>query len=135
MRRRSNGENARKRTVLGEKPDVVHKKLLELLVDVFVGLLDGLGRGTGDDVVVAWVLVDSDVIERAGEPLKKRFLVSDGAENDLVVDTLDDILGQIGLDAAQNLRFVLISIPQSYSFSLTCSLDRYSSKSQPRPSR
>ena len=119
MRRRSNGENARKRTVLGEKPDVVHKKLLELLVDVFVGLLDGLGRGTGDDVVVAWVLVDSDVIERTGEPLKKRFLVSDGTENDLVVDTLDDILGQIGLDAAQNLRFVLISIPQSYSFSLT----------------
>ena len=70
-------------------------------------------------MVVAWVLVDSDVIERAGEPLKERFLVGDGAENDLVVDTLDDVLGQIGLDAAQNLRFVLISIHQCNSYSLS----------------
>lgn len=100
-----------------------------------MGLLDGLGRGTGSDVVVAWVLVDSDVIERASEPLKERFLVGDGAENDLVVDTLDDVLGQIGLDAAQNLRFVLISIHQSFPFSPTCSLDLCSSGSRPRPSR
>ena len=135
MRSRSNGEAAWRQTVLGEERDVVDQKLLELLVDVFVCLLDGLGRGAGNDVVVSWVLVHSDIVESASQPLKESFLVGDGAEHDLVVDTLDDILGQIGLDAAQNLRFVLISIPQSYSFSLTCSLDRYSSKSQPRPSR
>lgn len=65
----------------------------------------------------------SDVIERAGEPLKERFLVGDGAENDLVVDALDDILGQIGLDAAQDLRFVLISIHQAFrSLSLAHSI-------------
>ena len=84
------------------------EQLLQLLVDVLVRLLDRLRRGAGDDVVVARVFVDADVVERACEPLEERLLVGDRAQHDLVVDALHDVLGQIGLDAPQNFRFVLI---------------------------
>ena len=53
---------------------------------------------------------------------EKRFLIGDGAENDLVIDTFHDVLCQIGLDAAQDLRFILISIHGSISKVSLCYL-------------
>ena len=73
-------------------------------------------------MVVTWVFVDSNIVKSTCEPLKKRFLIGDGAENDLVIDTLHDVLCQIGLDAAQDLRFILISIHGSISKISLCYL-------------